>query len=268
MTLLVLGVMGMLFPMVMTITNTETDTDEITFSRITSIILFGLYFAFIYFQLFTHKELYESEGEAGKGEALSQRAGRYSSDSTDEGSGGSASSDERKDSAEDDEDEDEDILGLRYAILWLLIMTLFIAALSEILCDTITECSKQYNISGVFLSTIVLPIVGNAAEHAGAVMFSMKNKVDMAIGVAVGSSTQIALMVLPMLVLIGWVTGDEMSLNFHPFEGLTCLMTVLMVYMAIANGSTNWLVGLVLIAAYFILGVAFWVHTDEPLDAK
>jgi Ca2+:H+ antiporter len=80
-----------------------------------------------------------------------------------------------------------------------------------------------------FISVIVLPIVGNAAEHASAVMFAMKNKMDIALGVAVGSATQIALFVIPFCVLVGWAMDLPLDLNFHVFETLTLVLTVLTV---------------------------------------
>jgi Ca2+:H+ antiporter len=112
---------------------------------------------------------------------------------------------------------------------------------------------------------IVIPIIGNAAEHAGAIMFAMKNKLDLSLGVAVGSSTQIALMVLPLLVLIGWCEGKDMTLNFQSYEAVTLFLSVVMVTFCINHGTSNWLVGALLIGAYIIISIGFYAHEDEHL---
>ena len=141
-----------------------------------------------------------------------------------------AASEEEK----EEDEEDEDILGWNYALVWLGILTVAIAFLSEALVRSIGNTAK--NISGYFLAAIVLPIVGNAAEHASAVIFAMRGKLDLSLGVAIGSSTQIALMVLPLTVIIAWCANLPMSLNFQPFEGLTLILTVMIVTFAIMHG--------------------------------
>lgn len=166
----------------------------------------------------------------------------------------------------DEEEEEEDILGIKYACVWLAIITVFISLLSEALSASIENAASSLNISSIFLSAIILPIVGNAAEHAGAVMFAVKNKLDLSIGVAIGSSTQIALMVLPLLVILGWMTGRNMSLNFGGFEASSLFLTVVLVTFAIKDGTSTWLLGVVLIAAYLIISAGFLVHYDENLQ--
>ncbi len=166
---------------------------------------------------------------------------------------------------EEDEDEEEDVLGLKYGIIWLSIITVFVALLSEIISSTIEKAASSVGISAVFLSAIVLPIVGNAAEHAGAVMFAMKGKVDLSLGVAIGSSTQIALLVLPLLVLLGWMMDKDMSLNFGAYESGTLILTVVSVTFAIKDGKSNWLLGFCLIVAYIIIAIGFWAHKDDSL---
>jgi Ca2+:H+ antiporter len=149
----------------------------------------------------------------------------------------------------------------------LSIITVFIAVLSEALSDSIQSAADDIGISAVFISAIVLPIVGNAAEHAGAVVFAMKGKVDLALGVAIGSSTQVALCVLPLLVIIGWMIGKDLDLDFGGFEASTLFVSVVSVTFAIKDGKSNWLVGAALMTAYLIIAIAFWAHTDEDLDS-
>lgn len=166
---------------------------------------------------------------------------------------------------DDDDDDDEDILGLNYGIFWLAAVTVFIAILSDALAATIEDAASEVGVSSIFLAAIVLPIVGNAAEHAGAVMFAMKGKLDLTLGVAIGSSTQIALFVLPLLVLLGWIADLDMSLNFGLYESCTLLLTVLLVTFAIKDGSSNYLMGVTLLFAYFIIAIGFCVHIDDSL---
>ncbi|RYH19733.1 hypothetical protein EON65_25630 [archaeon] len=170
-------------------------------------------------------------------------------------------------SAAEEEEEEEDELGFHNALIWLTIITAFIAVLSEALSDSIQSAADDIGISAVFISAIVLPIVGNAAEHAGAIMFAWKGKVDLALGVAIGSSTQVALCVLPMLVIIGWMINKDLDMDFGAFEASTLFLSVVSVTFAIKDGKSNWLVGTALLTAYLIISVAFWAHKDEDLDS-
>jgi Ca2+:H+ antiporter len=165
----------------------------------------------------------------------------------------------------EDEEEEEDILGVRFSLIWLTIITIFISFLSDMLVNTIESAAKGAGIPGVFIASIVVPIIGNAAEHASAVLFARRNKLDLALGVAVGSSTQIAVMVIPLLVLIGWCSSLPMSLNFQAGEGLIILLSIILVTFALKDGSSNWLLGLILIAAYFIIAASMWGHQNDNL---
>ncbi|KAI5414092.1 hypothetical protein KIW84_058293 [Lathyrus oleraceus] len=134
-------------------------------SRASSIVMLVAYFAYLIFQLWTHRQLFEAEDE-GEGEGENNGA------------------------------EEEAVIGFWSGFAWLAGMTVFIAWLSEYVVDTIEDASDSWGLSVSFLSIILLPIVGNAAEHAGAIIFAFKNKLDISLGVALGSSTQIAMFVL------------------------------------------------------------------------
>lgn len=166
-----------------------------------------------------------------------------------------------------EEEEEEDELGFYNALFWLGGMTVLIALLSDAISASIQDAADSAGISGVFISAIILPIVGNAAEHAGAVIFAMKGKLDLSLGVAIGSSTQIALCVLPLLVLIGWMMDKDMNLNFGGYESTSLLISVISVTFAIKDGQSNWLVGATLIGAYIVIAIGFWAHVNEPLDS-
>ena len=109
-----------------------------------------------------------------------------------------------EDKEKEHDDDEELVLGFWDSIVWLGVFTVFISILSDYLVATIEGASASWDFSVAFISVILLPIVGNAAEHASAVMFAMKNKMDISLGVAVGSSTQIALLVIPFCVIVGW----------------------------------------------------------------
>jgi Ca2+:H+ antiporter len=172
----------------------------------------------------------------------------------------------KQDAVPDDDEEEEDLLGFWNAIIWLAVITVFIAILSDAISGSIEDAAGSMGISKVFIASIILPIVGNAAEHAGAVMFAMKGKLDLSLGVAIGSSTQIALCVLPFLVLVGWCGGYDLSMNFGSFEAGTLFLSVIAVTFAIKDGHSNWLLGLTLCAAYLVIAVGFWAHNNEELN--
>lgn len=147
--------------------------------------------------------------------------------------------------------------------LWvgvLLIVTLAVALESELLVDSLEEATSQLGLSSLFTGVILLPVIGNAAEHATAVTVAMKDKMDLSLSVAVGSSMQIALFVAPVLVLAGWALGQPMDLNFNSFELVAVAVSVLIANSISSDGKSNWLEGTLLLAAYVLLGLAFYFH--------
>ncbi|KAI5419153.1 Vacuolar cation/proton exchanger 3 [Lathyrus oleraceus] len=125
---------------------------------------------------------------------------------------------DREGEGENNGAEEEAVIGFWSGFAWLAGMTVFIALLSEYVVDTIEDASDSWGLSVSFLSIILLPIVGNAAEHAGAIIFAFKNKLDISLGVALGSSTQIAMFVVPLCVTVSWGMGVNMDLNFNLLE--------------------------------------------------
>ena len=147
--------------------------------------------------------------------------------------------------------------------LWtgvLLLVTVLVAFESELLVDTLEEATSQLGLSALFTGVILLPVIGNAAEHATAVTVAMKNKMDLSVSVAVGSSLQIALFVAPVLVLAGWLMGKPMDLDFNPFELVAVVVAVLIANSISSDGKSNWLEGTLLLATYLVLGFAFYFH--------
>ncbi|KAF2144868.1 uncharacterized protein K452DRAFT_265291 [Aplosporella prunicola CBS 121167] len=148
------------------------------------------------------------------------------------------------------------------AIVMLLITTGLVAVCADFMSDAIEPMVETTGISQAFIGLIILPIVGNAAEHVTAVTVAAKNKMDLAIGVAVGSSIQIAIFVTPFIVILGWIMGKEMSLYFNLFETVSLFVTAFVVNFLVLDGRSNYLEGSLLIAAYVIIAVASFFYPD------
>jgi Ca2+:H+ antiporter len=147
--------------------------------------------------------------------------------------------------------------------LWvgvLLIVTLGVAIESELLVNTLEEATEKLGLSALFTGVILLPIIGNAAEHATAVTVALKDKMDLSVSVAVGSSMQIALFVAPVLVITGYLIGQPMDLDFNPFELVAVAVAVWLANSISNDGRSNWLEGMLLLATYVILALAFFFH--------
>ncbi len=145
------------------------------------------------------------------------------------------------------------------AVVTLLVATALVAWMSELLVGAVEGASHALGLTEVFVGVIVVAIVGNAAEHSTAVMVAMKNHMDLALNIAVGSSIQIALFVAPVLVFASRVmSGKAMDLLFTPFEVVAVLAATLVVNLVAADGESNWFEGAMLLAVYVVLGVAFY----------
>lgn len=156
------------------------------------------------------------------------------------------------------------------AMILLLVTTGLVAACAEFLVDSIDYLVKTTGVSQAFIGLIILPIVGNAAEHVTAVTVASKNKMDLAIGVALGSSIQIALFVTPVIVLLGWILNTQMSLYFSLFETVSLFVSAFIVNYLMLDGRSNYLEGALLIAAYVIIAVAafFYPSCDNTSTAN
>jgi Ca2+:H+ antiporter len=144
------------------------------------------------------------------------------------------------------------------SLLGLLVTTLLITVFSDYLVGSIDGFVESSGISRTFVGIIILPIIGNAVEHVTAVKVAMKDKMDLAMGVAVGSCTQISLFVVPLTVLVGWMLGRDMNLNFPHFEIVLFIMSVLTVSIVLSTPECHWLDGSLLITTYLMIAVGFW----------
>jgi len=160
----------------------------------------------------------------------------------------------------DTEEETKEKVNLWFWVGILLVVTLAVAVESELLVGSLEAATESLGLSPLFTGVILLPIIGNAAEHATAVTVALKNKMDLSVSVAVGSSLQIALFVAPVLVIAGWIIGQPMDLNFNPFELVAVSVAVLIANSISSDGNSNWLEGSLLLATYAVLGIAFFFH--------
>ncbi|MFL5856102.1 MAG: calcium/proton exchanger [Solirubrobacteraceae bacterium] len=188
-------------------------------SLFVSIILMCTYVAGLYFSLRTHRDLFNPPREK--------------------------------------EDEGE-VWTVRRSVVMLAIAGVAVGGMSEILVGSISEAAKTIGLSEFFIGVIVVAIVGNAAEHWVAVFVAWKNKMDLAVNIAVGSAAQVALFAIPLLVLLSYVIGDfPMPLVFNGFEIGGIILAVLIAIHVTNEGESTWFEGLQLLAVYAILALAF-----------
>ncbi|KAJ3030749.1 hypothetical protein HDV00_008724 [Rhizophlyctis rosea] len=232
----------------------SSDRRVLDVSRGAAIVLAITYGAFLLFQLKTHAHLYVDPNEkSGVSDPPSPHPSRPSSPRTSM----NGNADNKPPEVEDDEEEEPTVTPLM-ATVALLVTTVIIAVCAEFLVSSIEGLSTKSGLSESFIGFIILPLVGNAAEHVTAVSAAMRNKMDLAIGVALGSSIQIAIFVTPVLVLLGWIIGVPLSLDFATFETAVLVLTVLIVNALVWDGETNWIEGYLLLASYVVIAISFY----------
>jgi Ca2+:H+ antiporter len=233
-----LAVIAMLLPTA--VNYTSSGIGEVTIQKLSvavAFVLIGVYALTLLFSMKTHSYLYDA-GVADLEGDLEELA------------------DENLADIEGEHGE----VNLKLWVAILLVCTVFVAVESELLVGSLEEATAKLGLTSLFTGVILLPIVGNAAEHATAVTVAMKNKMDLSVSVAVGSSLQIALFVAPVLVIAGWILGKPMDLDFNPFELVAVAVAVLITNSISSDGKSNWLEGTLLLAAYVVLGFAFYFH--------
>jgi Ca2+:H+ antiporter len=232
-----LAVIAMLLPTAMNYTSLGVDQPTIQkLSVAVAVVLIGVYVLTLLFSMKTHAYLYDA--------GVAQQDGAMLAESNL--------------AATEPEEHHSVNLGLWIGVL--LAATVLVAVESELLVGSLEEATGQLGLTALFTGVILLPIVGNAAEHATAVTVAMKDKMDLSVSVALGSSLQIALFVAPVLVLVGWIVDQPMDLNFNPFELVAVMVAVLIANSISSDGRSNWLEGTLLLAAYVVLGLAFYFH--------
>ena len=219
-TLMALSAIGLLMPALFHwVTQGRAGSAEKNISLEISIVLFVTYILSLIFALGTHKDLYLGTSRPHE-EASSMRP--------------------------------------RTAGMVLLGATALIAWMSELLVHAVEPASKSLGLTQIFVGVIAVAIIGNAAEHSTAIMMALKNQMDLAYHIAVGSSMQIALFVAPVLVFLSYAIGTPMDLLFTTFEVITVGLAVAVVSLVAADGESNWMEGVLLLAVYVIFAIAFF----------
>ena len=160
----------------------------------------------------------------------------------------------------DDPEEEETAIKvpLKKALIQLISAALVISFLAEFLVSSVEHVSQSIGLSETFIGVIIVAIVGNAAEHAAAVTFAIKGKMNLAIGIAIESSKQVALLVAPLLVLVSLYSVTPMGLDFTGLEAAAIGLSVMILALVTLDGKSNWLEGIQLLAVYAIIAVAFY----------
>ncbi|MEO6005903.1 MAG: calcium/proton exchanger [Opitutus sp.] len=200
-----------------------TPAAEQSLSLIIAIILLAMYAAILVFSLVTHRQLFLGATEPGTVE---------------------------KDPA--------DQWSIKKSVIVLLIATITVAWLSEFLVGAVEAARLSLGVTETFVGVIIVAIVGNAAEHSTAVTMALKNKMDLAFGIAIGSSLQIALFVAPVLVLCSYMFPHQLNLEFTLPEIVSVVLAVFVAAQISGDGESNWLEGAQLLALYAILCVLFF----------
>jgi len=214
------------------IESSELDNEEqsellLRVSRLSAIVIALAYVAFILFQLVTHRQTM-SEDQAGG----------------------------------DDDEEGESRLSVVKSMALLLVATLLTTFSSELLVRAIDGVTRKAHLNQHFIGMIILPIVGNACEHAAAVRFAMHDKLGLSVSIAIGSSTQIALFVVPFAVLIGWCMDRPLDLDFGYLNTSMITLSVIVVLSMIVDGHSNWLQGHLLCSIYVIIAILYYYLPD------
>jgi Ca2+:H+ antiporter len=218
-TLMALSAIGLLVPAMFHRVTSGRSKAEAGLSLEISIVLFLAYILSLVFALHTHKDLYVGESHAG---------------------------------------ELDSHMGWKRAALILVAATGLVAWMSELLVHSVESASKALGMSELFVGVIVVAVIGNAAEHSSAILVAMKNNMDLAYHIAVGSSMQIALFVSPALVFLSYAVGKPMDLLFTTFEVLVIGLATAVVSLIALDGESNWMEGALLLAVYLIFAMAFY----------
>lgn len=200
------------------------------FSAVAAILLLVFYLLMLLFSMKTHRDMYELRAtELDESEQVEIQSHQH-----------------------------ETSLWKNVAIL--LICTIALVFVSDVLVASLQKAITTLGFTSLFTGVILIPLFGGAVEYITAATFAMKNKMDLAVAVAMGSSLQIAMFVAPILVLVGQFMGQPMNLDFNPFEVLAVAIAVLITNSISTDGNSNWLEGALLLITYAVLGAAFYFH--------
>jgi len=213
-------------------------------SRGISVLMFLMYFQYLYFQLVTHSHIFEPVKEV-KDENNAKRM--------------------KSDGSKEDEEDDEETPSMTActAAVVLGTLTIMTSMCAEYLIGSIEGTIKSWNVTPEFIGVIILPIIGNAAEHYSAIVVAGRKKMDLALNIACGSACQMAILVTPFTVLTGWAVGTDVTLDFHPFQASVLLLSVIVVANVLSDGAAYWLEGSMLFAAYIAIAMIYFFDRED-----
>ena len=221
-SLLLLSVIVLIIPTVFnfTVDGTAGDDGVEKLSHAAAVVLLAIYGFFLLFQLKTHSHLFATENAH----------------------------------------HEEPNMDQKDAIILLIIATILVSWMAEVLVHSVESAAEEYHLPYLFIGVILLPLFGNAAEHFTAVSVAAKNKMDLSFAISIGSSTQIAVFVAPLMVVIAWILDLPLTFEFGILETIAVFLAVTIANLTAADGKSNWLEGLMLLGTYAILGLAFYFH--------
>jgi Ca2+:H+ antiporter len=236
-TMLVLSAIGLVIPALFHSIASVPAPTEFTLSRDIAIVLMITYALSLLFSLGTHPHLYVGDTAAAEGD-------------------GDGDGDPTHEPAEEDSEEAP---SAGRSLLLLFVAAATVGLMSEMLVGSIEAAAEAFGMTEIFVGVILVAIVGNAAEHSTAVLMALKNKMDLSVNIAVGSSIQIALFVAPLLVFMSYFIGPApMDLVFTPFEVMAVGLSVGIMALISLDGESHWMEGVQLLAVYVMLGMGFW----------
>jgi Ca2+:H+ antiporter len=257
----------------------STTQERLEISRWVAALLMAMYFQWLAFHLCTHNTMFDKKAaKKDSKEAhffwattqIGKQNSEYEMMAAQQKERGFAQLSARKDEddedevEDDDDDEDEEGINLCCATTMLLGATVIVAFHCDFLVDALVPTCQEYGVKLAFVATVIFPMVGNFSEVIAAVSIARKGKLDLAMGVAIGSATQIALFVIPVAVFIAWFFEKPLDLDFEFFQVKIVTIALLVVTLLILDGEANWLKGSLLITAYTIIATAFWfIHNRE-----
>jgi len=281
-SLLTISVIAVLLPAAFHLSFSDTGlstsvegSDILKVSHGVAIILLFIYGSYLVFQLFSHKALYDDASNdvqlstqyppsrswkqrlEDRAEKKAKKNGTWVKPPT---PADQVDTHPDLEAAAEEKEEETPKMSVSMTIALLVVVTVLVAVTAEWLVDSIDGLTTNGGISKEFVGIILLPIVGNAAEHVTAVTVSVKDKLTLSLGVAVGSSIQIALFVIPFIVTLGWILGKPLTLLFDSLESVVLFLSVLTVNYVVQDGKSNWLEGMILMCLYLIIAVTFWFY--------
>ena len=221
-SLMLLAMIVLIIPTVFnsTVGGTEGEEGVEQLSHIAAIVLLLLYGLFLYFQFKSHVDLFATETHHHEAPEMTKKD----------------------------------------AIILLVVATILVSWMAEVLVHSVEYAADDMGLPHLFIGVILLPLFGNAAEHFTAVVVAGKDKMDLSFAISMGSSTQIAVFVAPLMILVAWAMNVPLTFEFGMLETVAAFLSVLIVNVIAADGKSNWLEGALLLGTYIVLGASFLVH--------